>query len=242
MTHTTFRLKAKSRSPQRSTALRAASGLSGFYMVRESIYASARNSLGATHPLQRQAHSPYVKQTARRATELSQWRGEPLLAAKQAHRATCVNARLRLRFTGTNSLVGPSRDEGENGGRLLKREIRAASSRNKVTMQIQARASRGVKSRRVGGGSNFHETFPRMNEGRRVERLRVLAESLPIVDTFIFVASPPRFSIVFPSDTVLRVLLLLIDRRLLASACTQRFSRRNSWPRYPTVLHLVLVI
>lgn len=54
-------------------------------------------------------------------------------------------------------------------------------------MQIQARASRGVKSRRVGGGSNFHETFPRMNEGRRVGRLRVLGESLPIVDTFIFV-------------------------------------------------------
>lgn len=70
---------------------------------------------------------------------------------------------------------------------MLKREIRAASSRNKVTMQIQARASRGVKSRRVGGGSNFHETFPRMNEGRRIGRLRVLGESLPIVDTFIFV-------------------------------------------------------
>ncbi|KYQ60127.1 hypothetical protein ALC60_00533 [Trachymyrmex zeteki] len=83
-------------------------------------------------------------------------------------------------LAGTNSFIGSSRDEGEregeNGGRLLKREIRAASSRNKVTMQIQARASRGVKSRRVGGGSNFHETFPRMNEGRRVERLRVLGE------------------------------------------------------------------
>ncbi|KYM76165.1 hypothetical protein ALC53_13421 [Atta colombica] len=61
MTHTTFRLKAKSRL--RSTALRAASGLLGFYTVRESIHASAGNSLGATHPLQRQAHSPYVKQT-----------------------------------------------------------------------------------------------------------------------------------------------------------------------------------
>lgn len=85
----------------------------------------------------------------------------------------------------TNSLIG-----GENGGggRLLKREIRAASSRNKVTMQIQASASRGVKSRRVGGGSNFHETFPRMNESRRVRRLRVLGKNLPIINTFIFVA------------------------------------------------------
>lgn len=54
-------------------------------MRYESIHASAGNSLGATHPLQRQAHSPYVKQTARPAAELSQWRGEPLLAAKQAH-------------------------------------------------------------------------------------------------------------------------------------------------------------
>ena len=90
---------------QRSTALRAASGLSGFYTVRESIHASVGNSLGATHPLQRQAHSPYVKQTARRATELSQWRREPLLAAKQAHRAACVNARLRLGHRGTNNDV-----------------------------------------------------------------------------------------------------------------------------------------
>lgn len=35
-------------------------------------------------------------------------------------------------------------------------------------MQIQDwgdRPGRSVKSRRVGGGSNFHETFPRMNEG-----------------------------------------------------------------------------
>lgn len=116
-------------------------------------------------------------------------------------------------------------------------------------MQIQARASRGVKSRRVGGGSNFHETFPRMNEGRRVERLRVLGESLPIVDTFIFVVPllSPRFSIVFPSDSspstssaISRALRSsLIDRRSLslsfASASTT-FLREElvaSRPRYP---------
>lgn len=74
-------------------------------MRRESIHASAGNSLGATHPLQRQAHSPYVKQTARRAAELSQWRGEPLLAAKQAHPVTYVNTRMRPNYCAANNDV-----------------------------------------------------------------------------------------------------------------------------------------
>lgn len=67
-------------------------------------------------------------------------------------------------------------------------------------MQIQARASRGVKSRRVGGGSNFHETFPRMNEGRRIERLRSIRREYTYRH-FYFRPFSPRFSIVFPSDS-----------------------------------------
>lgn len=109
-------------------------------------------------------------------------------------------------------------------------------------MQIQARTLRGVKSRRVDGGSNFHETFHRMNEGRGAERLRVLAESLPIVDTFIFVASllcdfPLCFPFWFrrrPCPRVSRVLLVPpLSIVLLSQMHLRRFSRRNSWPRYP---------
>lgn len=142
---------------------------------------------------------------------------------------------------GTNSpigiglLVATKGKTARRGGRLLKREIRAASSRNKVTMQIQARASRGVKSRRVGGGSNFHETFSRMNEGRRVERLGVLGESLPIVDTFIFAAR--LLSAIF------HCLPLWFHRpdlsRLLAPILIDRRSRVHS--RRPTFLQEGLV-
>jgi len=118
-------------------------------------------------------------------------------------------------------------------------------------MQIQARASRGVKSRRVGSGSNFHETFPRMNESRRVERLRVLGE--PTSSTLLFssllLRDFPLSSPLIPPPSAERrrprppfcaffsCLSIVAFSRMHA----QRFSRRNSWPRYPTILHLALV-
>jgi len=107
------------------------------------------------------------------------------------------------------------------------------SSRNKVTMQIQARTSRGVKSRRVGGGSNFHETFPRMNEGRRTTS-STRREPTYRRHFYFRRSSSSRFSIVFPSDSSANLVhrfarsshFSLIDRR--SQAHLQHFSRRNS--------------
>jgi len=99
-------------------------------------------------------------------------------------------------------------------------------------MQIQARTSRGVKSRRVGGGSNFHETFPRMNEGRRTTSSTRREPTYR--RHFYFRSCSSRFSIVFPSDSAANLVhrfarssrFSLIDRR--SQAHLQHFSRRNS--------------
>jgi len=59
-------------------------------------HASVGNSLGATHPLQRQAYSPYVKQTARRVAELVSAR-RAFIGCQISTPAACVNTREKQR-------------------------------------------------------------------------------------------------------------------------------------------------
>jgi hypothetical protein len=106
----------------------------------------------------------------------------------------------------------------EKAARLLKREIRAASSRNKVTMQIQTGASRRRKKQTRRQRKQFPWNIPPYEwrpQGWTTPSTQ--RESLPIVDTFLprdFLLSstlipPPRPSIcLFFSP-------LLIDRLLV---------------------------
>ncbi|TGZ53978.1 Uncharacterized protein DBV15_07652 [Temnothorax longispinosus] len=118
---TTFRLKAKKQVarcnlkvqpknhdvPEVDSSINGGQWPFGILYARIDIHAFAGNSLGATHPLQRQAHSPYVKQTAWRARCGTQWRGESLywLPSKQTGAAACVNTRVRLDHCAANNDV-----------------------------------------------------------------------------------------------------------------------------------------
>jgi len=111
-------------------------------------------------------------------------------------------------------------DEEGKGGRLLKREIRAASSRNKVTMQIQTGASRRRKKQTRRQRKQFPWNIPPYEwrpEGWTTSSTR--RESLPIVDTFL-----PRDFLL--SSTLIPPPTTSIDLRVLLAS-----SHRSEWMR-----------